>query len=88
MAAADPLSMYVFISLMAFLGISILIFLIKKNQKHQNLSVFEALSFVFIVAGIIFGGERIIGFSLICAGVVFVVADIYIRVKEKIIFDD
>ncbi|MBS3084503.1 hypothetical protein J4411_01160 [Candidatus Pacearchaeota archaeon] len=87
MAAGDPLSMYVFISLMAFLGIVILSFLIKKNKKYQKLSVLESLSFIFIVAGIIFGNDEIIGFSLICGGVVFIIADIYIRVREKIIFD-
>lgn len=87
MVASDPVSMYLFISLMTFLGISVFIFLVKKNQNHQNLSIFESLSFISIVTGIIIGSEGLIGYTLICAGVVFIVSDILIRVKEKIVLD-
>ncbi|MDP3966062.1 MAG: hypothetical protein Q8Q04_00850 [archaeon] len=83
----DPVSMYLFVSLLAFLGISILAFLIKKNQKEREISFLEGLAFIFILVGIVFGEQKILGYSLISAGIVFVIGDIYVRIKKKASFD-
>ena len=83
----DPVSIYLFISLLAFLGVTILAFLIKKNQKQKELSVLETLAFLFIVGGIVFGEDKVIGYSLISAGVVFVIGDIYVRLRKRISFE-
>ncbi len=80
---ADPIPLYLFISFLTFLSIGILIFLIKINKKMKVISLFEILSFFFILAGIIYGSLSAFGYALISAGVIFFVADLYMRLRKK-----
>lgn len=67
--------MYLLISIIIlFIILIVLIFIGKKKQK--TLSPLASLAFAFIVAGIIFGENRIISYLLIGIGIFLAVIDI------------
>lgn len=75
--------MYIAISIVALLIIAALVFFVKKNKKQKKLSTLAALSFVFVIAGIVFGDDRLIGYSLIGVGIILAVVDIIMKSKKK-----
>jgi hypothetical protein len=51
------------------------------EKTEEKLSKLAALSFAFIIAGIIFGEDRLIGYGLLGAGVLLAVVDIYCKLR-------
>jgi hypothetical protein len=43
----------------------------------------DGLSFVFVIAGIVFGDDRLIGYGLIGVGIILAVVDIIMKSKKK-----
>jgi len=76
---------YILISLAAIALILILLafFLRKRVKPGQKLSVLTAVSFAFVIAGIVFGENRILGYSLMGVGVLIAVIDIILKTKKK-----
>jgi hypothetical protein len=56
--------------------IAILVFFVNKNKKGKKLSKLAGLSFAFIIAGIVFGDDRLVGYSLMGFGVILAIMDI------------
>jgi len=75
--------MYIAISIISLLIIAALVFFVKKNKKQKRLSPLAGLSFAFVIAGIVFGDDRLIGYSLIGVGIILAVADIIMKSKKK-----
>jgi amino acid transporter len=75
--------MYIAISIIALLIIVALVFFVKKNKKQKRLSTLTGLSFVFVIAGIVFGDDRLIGYGLIGVGIILAVVDIIMKLKKK-----
>jgi amino acid transporter len=73
---------YILISIIVLLIIAILIFFIKKNKKQKPLTPLAGLAFGFVIAGIIFGESRLIGYSLMGIGVLLAVIDAIKRWKH------
>jgi len=67
---------YILISIVILLIIAILVFSIKKNKKAKRITPLASIAFAFILAGIIFGRNQLIGYSLIGFGVLFALIDI------------
>ncbi|MDD5191648.1 MAG: hypothetical protein PHH54_01995 [Candidatus Nanoarchaeia archaeon] len=74
---------YILISIIVLLIIAILVFFIKKNRKQKSLTLLASLAFVFIIAGIIFGDSRLVGYSLIGIGVLLAIIDMVRKLKKK-----
>ncbi|PIY60028.1 hypothetical protein COY95_03935 [Candidatus Woesearchaeota archaeon CG_4_10_14_0_8_um_filter_47_5] len=72
----DPPQVYIIISLVAFAIIAALLFFIKKSKKEKRLTPLAGAAFACLLAGIIFGEERLIGYSLIGIGVILSIIDI------------
>jgi chromate transport protein ChrA len=75
--------MYIAISIIALLIIATLVFFVKKNKKQKRLSTLAGLSFVFVIVGIVFGDDRLIGYGLIGVGIILAVVDIIMKSKKK-----
>ena len=77
--------MYILIAVLALLIIFIMVFFVKKNKKQKPLTTLAGLAFGFILAGIIFGDNRLVGYSLIGIGVLFAIIDMVkkMRVNKK-----
>lgn len=74
---------YILISIIILLVITALLFFVKGNKKPRRLSVLAGLAFVFIVAGIVFGGEGLVGYSLMGIGVLLALIDMIKKFRKK-----
>jgi hypothetical protein len=74
---------YITLSIVVLAIIAILVFFVNKNKKERKLSKLAGLSFAFIISGIVFGDNRLIGYSLIGFGVILAIIDIIKKIKTK-----
>ena len=74
---------YIAIAIIALAGIAFLFFFINKGKKQKRITPLAGLAFGFILAGIVFGEDRLIGYGLIGTGVALSLIDILIRPREK-----
>lgn len=66
---------YILISIIILLIIAVLVIFIKKNKKQKPLTPLAGLAFGFVLAGIIFGDNRLVGYSLMGIGVILAIID-------------
>ena len=57
-------------------------FKVRNNRKENRLTPMAGLAFGFVLAGILFGDDRLIGYGLMGVGVILAVIDI---VKRSIV---
>ena len=74
---------YIAISIVVLAAIAMLVIFLGKSRKENRLTPLAGLSFGFILAGIIFGDDRLIGYSLLGIGVILAVIDIFKKLKSK-----
>jgi hypothetical protein len=74
---------YIAISIVVLAAIALLVFFIGKSRKQNRLTPLAGLAYGFILAGIIFGDNRLIGYSLLGIGVSIAVIDMFKRLKSK-----
>ena len=79
----NTLIIYIAVSIVVLAVIAIVRFRINKNKKQKGLSKLAGLSILFIISGMSFGDNRIIGYSLIGLGVLLAVIDIVGKLKKK-----
>lgn len=63
--------------------VAFLVFIVSKNRKGNRLTPLVSLAFAFVLAGILFGNNRLIGYGLMGVGVLLAVVDMYNRSKQK-----
>jgi len=68
-------------TIIALAVLAVIFFFVNKNKKQKQLSKLTAIAFAFVIAGIVFGENRLIGYSLIGIGIALAVIDI---VKQNI----
>ena len=73
---------YILIGIIALAGIMVILVLTRK-KINKPLTPLAGLAFGFIIAGMIFGESRLIGYGLIGVGVVLAVIDIVRKTKVK-----
>ncbi len=74
---------YVAISIVVLAVVAILVFLVQGKKAENRITPLAGLVFAFVVAGIIFGEDRLIGYGLMGIGIVLAVADIWNRSRSK-----
>lgn len=74
---------YIAISIGVLLLIALFIFFTGRKETERGLNPLAGLAFGFVLAGILFGEERLIGYSLLGIGVVLALIDIFIRLKRR-----
>lgn len=74
---------YIAISIVVLAIIALVVFFVNKNKKNKKLTPLAGLAFGFVLAGIIFGDDRLIGYSLIGIGIILAVIDIIKKSKKK-----
>jgi len=70
-------------SIVALALVAGLVFFVGKRRAENRLSPWASLALGFIVAGLVFGENRLIGYSLMGAGVILAVVDIAIRSRNR-----
>ncbi len=79
----NPTQIYIAISIVVLAIIALLVFFVNKNKKHKKLTPLAGIAFGFILAGIVFADDRLIGYSLIGVGVILAIIDIIKKLKSK-----
>ncbi len=74
---------YILISVLVLALIAFSILFMSRRKPEQGLSKLAALSFACIIAGIIFGEDRLIGYSLLGLGLLLAVVDIWYKLTSK-----
>ena len=73
---------YILVGIIALAGIMVILVLTTKKIKRP-LSPLAGLAFAFIIAGLVFGESRLIGYGLMGIGVILAVIDIVRKMKAK-----
>jgi len=73
---------YIAISIGALAIIAGLMIFLRKKKPEAKLSPLAGLSFAFIIAGIIFGENRLVGYGLIGIGLLLALIDIVKKSKK------
>lgn len=74
---------YIAVSVVVLAVIAILVIFTMKKKKQKQPSKLAMLGMSLVVLGIIFGDDRLIGYSFIGAGVLLSVIDIIRNLKSK-----
>jgi amino acid transporter len=74
---------FIIISIIVLLIVAVLVFFVSKNRSENHLTPMAGLAFGFILAGILFGESRFLGYSLMAIGLFIVVADIIVKLRHK-----
>jgi len=61
----------------------IVVFLVRGKKAENRITPLASLAFAFVLAGIIFGEDRLVGYGLMGIGVILAVADILNRARSK-----
>ena len=78
----DTSTAYIVISIAVLAIIAILVFILGKGERQNRLTPLAGLAFAFVIAGIVFGEDRLIGYGLMGVGVVLAIADIIVRSRK------
>jgi len=74
---------YIAISIAALAIVAALVFTLGRRRNENRLTPLVGLAFGFILAGILFGSERLIGYGLMGIGVILAVIDIFNRSRNR-----
>ena len=74
---------WIVVSIVVLAVIAFLVFFVNKNRKEKRLTPLASLAFGFVLAGILFGDDRLIGYGLMGIGVVLAVVDIFNQSKAR-----
>jgi len=74
---------YIALSLVVLAVIAIFVIFTSKKKRQKQPSKLAMFAFLLVISGIVFGDNRLIGYSLIGAGVLLAIIDIITNRKNK-----
>jgi hypothetical protein len=75
-------AIYIAVSIVVLAIVAVLVFLTGKSRQNR-LTPLAGLAFAFVVAGIVFGASRFVGYGLLGIGVILALVDIINRSRSK-----
>ena len=76
-------TIFLVLSILALVTIVAFVLLVKRAPERQRLSPLTGIAFAFIIAGMLFEDNRLIGYILLGIGVIIAVADIIVKAKQN-----
>ena len=74
---------FIAVSIAVLAAIAVLVFFVGKGRRENRLTPLASLAFAFVLAGILFGDDRLIGYSLLAIGVILAVVDMFRRSRSE-----
>jgi hypothetical protein len=78
----DMSQIFIAVSVAVLAAIAVLVFFVGKGRRENRLTPLASLAFAFVLAGILFGDDRLIGYSLLGIGVILAVVDMFRRSRS------
>jgi hypothetical protein len=75
---------YIAIAIIALAVVALLVFVVRRDRQESRLTPLAAVAFAFVIAGILFGDNRFIGYSLMAVGVILAAVDIFRKSKAQV----
>jgi len=75
--------MYIVIAIVVLAVIVLLLFVVGKMGKRERLTPLAGFAFACILAGILFGDNRLVGYGLMGVGVILAIIDMFNKSKTK-----
>jgi hypothetical protein len=69
--------MYIFVAIVVLAVIALLVFVAGKRGPGRQLTPLASFAFAFVLAGIVFGENRLVGYGLMGIGILLAVIDIF-----------
>ena len=79
----EPSQIYIAVAIIALAFIALALFFIFQKKGSYKLTPLAGTAFGFVIAGIIFGENRLIGYSLLGIGVTLAIIDVIMKSREK-----
>jgi hypothetical protein len=79
----DTSQFYIAMCIVMLAIIAILVFVINKKKQDQKLTPVAGLAFGFVLAGLFFGKQRLIGYGLLGIGLIIAIIDIVRKSKNN-----
>ena len=73
---------YILVAILALAVIAFLVFFVKNDRREIRLTQLASIAFAFVLAGVLFSANRVVGYGLMGIGVLLAVADIVNRSKK------
>jgi uncharacterized membrane protein len=77
----DTSKIYLVISVIILIALLYLTFFPNKYKEKRKMTPLGSLAFGFVIAGIIFGDDRLMAYSLVVVGVILAIIDIFRQKK-------
>ena len=74
---------YIAVIIIVLVIIAIQIFLLRGNKRTKKLSPIAGLAFGFMLIGLYFGEDQLIGYSMMGFGLVLAIIDIFMKYREN-----
>ena len=74
---------YIAISIVVLAVIALLVFFVNRGRRENRLTPLASLAFIFLLAGVFFSDNRLIGYGLMGVGVLLAILDIFNRPKKQ-----
>jgi hypothetical protein len=74
---------YIAVSIVVLAVVALLVFFVSKKRKENRLTPLAGFAWGFVLAGIFFGDDRLIGYGLLGVGVLLAVIDMFNRSRSK-----
>jgi uncharacterized membrane protein len=78
----DDSQTVIFITLACLAVICAVVLATRKGKKQKRLTPLAGVALAFVVAGIVFGQDRLLGYGLMAVGVLLAVADMLKKPKK------
>jgi hypothetical protein len=75
---------YIVVAIVVLVVIAVLIFVVGKKGSEKRLTPLASLAFAFVLGGILFGDNRLIGYGLMGVGVILAVVDIFNKSRKGV----
>lgn len=73
---------YIAVSIVILAVIAILFLFVNRQRKENKLTPLAGLAFGFVLAGVLFGNDRLIGYGLMGVGVLLAVLDMFNKSRK------
>jgi|WetSurMetagenome_2_1015567.scaffolds.fasta_scaffold61426_4 hypothetical protein len=73
---------YIALSIAVLAIIALMVFFVRKGKKEKRLSKLAGIAFAFVISGILFSEDQVIGYSLLGIGVTIAIIDIIIKLRK------